>query len=238
MANKSLEMVVGAVAARLSKRYSIVDVKPQKKLESLGIRGKQVTDFKERLYRTLSPEGARKFVEFADLEISPSSTIKEVVSALPKTYQKKLSFGRGARGATQVRAAVRTAVAQASKKHSVFEVTADRKLGDLGLRGSKIPEIRVNLYKTLLPTVQNVPDLKVYLTGPSISASTTIQELADKTFDILREQPGRRRLPFGDRIASLPGGEGKKRKFPRPSPNPPPSPSPVPNPPPAKKSRS
>ena len=70
MANKSLEMVVGAVAARLSKRYSIVDVKPQKRLESLGIRGSRSTDFKKSLYRTLSPEGARKFVEFADLEIS------------------------------------------------------------------------------------------------------------------------------------------------------------------------
>jgi hypothetical protein len=213
MANKSLEMVVGAVAAGLSNRHSLVDVKPQKRLETYGIRGKQVDQFKKDLYRALSPEGANRFGEFDKLEISSSSTIKQVVSALPKTYQKQLSFGRDSQQNANVRAAVRTAVAQASKKHSVFEVTAEKKLGDLGFRGSKIPEIRVQLYKTLLPTVKFLPDLKDYLTGTAITASTTIKEISDKSLDIFRELPGqRRRIPLTDRNASLPGSEGKRRK--------------------------
>jgi hypothetical protein len=213
MANKSLEMVVGAVAAGFSDRHSVVDIKPQKKLKTLGIQGKQVDHFKKGLYRALSPEGAKEFVDFDQLEISPSSTIRQVVSALPKTYQKKLSFGRGNQQNANVRAAVRTAVAQASKKHSVFEVTAEKKLGDLGFRGPKIPEIRGRLYKTLFPTVKYLPDLKDYLTGPDITASTTIKEISDKSLDILKELPGRRRrIPLTDRNASLPGSEGKRRK--------------------------
>jgi hypothetical protein len=238
MVNKSLEMVVGAVAAGLSKRHSVVDVKPQKELQAFGIRGKQVDQFKKRLYLTLSPEGAQTFVEFANLDISPSSTIKQVVATLPKTYHRALRLGRGNEVVSNVRAAVRTAVAQASKKHSVFEVSAEKKLSDLGLRGSKIPEIRVNLYKTLLPVGKNRPDLKDYLTGSGITAATTIKEISDKSLEIFRDLPGpRRRIPLTDRNASLPGSEGRKRKggfgtpgtegkprkpgFPRPASNPP-----------------
>ena len=215
MAQKSLEMVVAAVAAGLSDGHSVVDVKPQKQLRSLGIQGKQFDQFKRRLYRTLSREGAQKFAEFSNLDISPTSTIKEVVSVLPKTYQKTLPVGRGKGVTPQVRTAVRAAVAQATIKHSVFEVTAEKKLSDLGLYGSKIPEIRVNLYNALSPVGKNRLKFQDYVTVSGIKPSATIKEISEKSLELFQKQPGRRRLPFADRIGSLPGTEGKKRKFPR-----------------------
>lgn len=223
MANKDLEMVVGTVVARLSDKHSVGDAQPEKTLKALGIESGQFKQFKKLLYCTLSSGGMHGFNEFAeDLEVRPSSTIATVAAAIPRTYRKPLVLGRRVGVAAQVRAAVHTTLAQATKTHSVFEITPNQTLRDLGLRPENLPGFRTNLYRTLCRVDEEPIGRQHFLKGRLLTTASTVSEIADETVYLLN-RPGSlgKDAPMREQGASLPGTEGRRRKggFPPPSKN-------------------
>lgn len=185
MATRDLELVVQAVIAELFDKYSITDIKPQKKLEALGVKGPDLEKFKKRLYKAVSKKGDPPFREFAQkLSIGPSSSVTQVAKKLSQANERYLTveFSEGGKrkSRAQVRAAVHTSIAQASKDYSIMEIAPSKKLRDLGLRQSDLRKVNTRIYRTLYRADEKRPPLTEFSKGSRITLSSRVNAIVGK----------------------------------------------------------
>lgn len=197
-------MIVRVLVAGMSDKYSVPDVASRKKLAALGIKGPQIARLKKRLYQTLSGKNSPPYQQFAkSLDIRPSSTIKQVVERIPDLYRpvERKRKRAAPKPKDLIQAAVRTAVARASVKYSINEVTAQKTLRDLGVGRDDIVGIRTDIYKPFQGYGGKQPDLAVFR---GITPSSTVKDIVRSSSHIF--------LPGVTMDFSLPGKQGRKRK--------------------------
>src|SRR5579859_5861965 len=82
---RDLQPLVKSVLGQVSKRYSVLLIRPDLKLRDLGLESTQIVDLKTKLYRTVAGKDVSQFKQFADaLSINPNSTVRQVVDKFAK----------------------------------------------------------------------------------------------------------------------------------------------------------
>jgi len=172
--------IVKAVVSELSPHRSIRDVQTSETLRQSGILPGQVPEIEIRLFRTVGgrdSEDHRRF--FSSLSITPDSSIGQIAGrfAHASAQLSKPETTGLQENPTEpwgiVDTAVRTAVAEMSRTHSIGEIRSHQTLGELGLDEADVVDVKTNIYRMFRgPTVR--PRLSEFLNHAEITADSTV----------------------------------------------------------------
>ena len=193
---KNFIPVVKAVTAGLLHNRSIDEVRVSKTLRGLGLPPDIIPELTLRLYRAVGARGSGDFRQFGDtLSITPDSSIGEIAAHLAQAAAKlsgpaiKALSDDPTEPLGVVETAVRTAVAEASRTHSIGEIRAKQTLRRLGLDEADVADLKTSVYR-MLSSKKVRPEFSKYVKKAKITRGSTVGEvvkLSRKAFMKVRD---------------------------------------------------
>jgi hypothetical protein len=193
MKKKESELIIKAVLAGVADKYAIHDIDSGKQLRNFGIDNAQTKQIKERLLQALSGEESAPDPErfHAALKIMPTSTVAEVAAQLSNAYMESQPakevtskpFEFKGLGKGDVEIAVRTELAQHSKKYSVLQIKPEMDLNDLGLDRAGIAKATTGIYKAFSNPNKRIKSSYSALIFPA-KKSSKVEDLVQWTMSL------------------------------------------------------
>jgi len=217
---RDLQPLVKSVLGQVSKRYSVLLIRPDLKLRDLGLESTEILDLKTKLYRTVAGKDVSQFKQFADaLSINPNSTVRQVVDKFAKAPVPSRSVSLAGDDTTTVKGddahiigtAVRVAVAQAAAC-PFAKVGPNLKLSDAPVTfdSSAIAGLKTGLVQ-MFSGSEHPTRFKDLSTQLQVDPDSTVQQIIDRSVSALLPGDGDTHSKGADE-AGLPGDDDTKVK--------------------------
>ncbi len=221
---RDLQPLVKSVLGQVSKRYSVMLIRPDLKLRDLGLDSTEITDLKTRLYRTVAGKDLSQFKQFADsMSISPNSTVRQVVDRFAKApVVSRIVLMAGdetttvkGNDALTIGTAVRVAIAQAASC-PFAKIKPNLKLSDVPVTfdSGAIADLKTGLVRMFSGSAHPTR-FKDFSTHLKVDPDSTVQQIIDRSVNALlpgdddtdSKGPDEAGLP-GDDDTEVKGGGG------------------------------
>jgi aryl carrier-like protein len=203
-------LLVHSVLAQSSRRHSVAEIRPEQKLEDLGLDSVEIANVKTKLFRIVAGRDEKKLPTFLKaLRISKATTVGELTNSFvrsPLVSGIRLPAAASLPGydTTEskglIETAVRALLSQASAC-SYQKLTPETKLADLGIDRVGIVDLKTGILRTFSGSGPSL-DFDKFSRSLNVTPRSTVKQVIHSSVNAL-DRPKKQRPAVSGEEADL-----------------------------------